>query len=62
MVEIQRPVEEYAITLAVTKFNVNVALRDDQFSLQQPSGAQVINVDEKNASVGNQPSAAVRHN
>jgi len=62
VVEIQRPVEEYAITLAVTKFNVNVALRDDQFSLQQPSGSQLINVDEKSASVGNQPSAAVRHN
>src|SRR6185312_4103428 len=62
VVEIQRPVEEYAITLAVTKFNVNVPLRDDQFSLQQPPGSQLINVDEKSASVGNQPAAAVRHN
>lgn len=62
VVEIQRPVEEYAITLAVTKFNVNVALRDDQFSLQQPPGSQLINVDERSASMGNQPAAAVRHN
>jgi hypothetical protein len=62
VVEIQRPVEEYAITMAVTKLSINVPLRDDQFSLQQPPGSQLINVDAKSTSAGNQPAAAMRHN
>ena len=49
-IEIQRPVEEYSITLTVTKASVNVPLRDDQFSLQQPPGSQLINVDQQKAS------------
>lgn len=57
VVEIQRPVEEYSITLAVTKANVNVALRDDQFSLPQPPGSMLINVDERKTSAGNQSTA-----
>lgn len=48
-IEIQRPIEEYSITLTVTKANVNVPLRDDQFSLQQPAGSQLINVDQQRA-------------
>jgi outer membrane lipoprotein-sorting protein len=61
LVEIQRPVEEYSITLTVTKATVNVPLRDDQFSLQQPPGSQLINVDQKNASAGNQGINTVDH-
>jgi hypothetical protein len=61
LVEIQRPVEEYAITLNVTKLSTNVPLRDDQFSLQQPPGSQLINVDQTNASAGNKPAAALQH-
>lgn len=60
VVEIQRPVEEYAITLTVTKANVNVALRDDQFSLPQPPGSMLINVDERKASAGSEPVTAVK--
>jgi hypothetical protein len=60
-VEIQRPVEEYSITLSVTKASVNVPLRDDQFSLQQPPGSQLINLDQKNTSAGNQGISAVDH-
>jgi outer membrane lipoprotein-sorting protein len=62
LVEIQRPVEEYAITLGVTKLSTNVPLRDDQFSLQQPPGSQLINVDQTKTTVGNEPAAALRHN
>jgi outer membrane lipoprotein-sorting protein len=61
LVEIQRPVEEYAITLNVTKLTTNVPLRDDQFSLQRPPGSQLINVDQANTSAGNEPAAALRH-
>jgi outer membrane lipoprotein-sorting protein len=60
-IEIQRPVEEYAITLTVTKATVNVALRDDQFTLQQPAGSQLINVDQPKASAGNQGVSTVEH-
>ena len=61
VVEIQRPVEEYSITLTVTKANVNVALRDDQFSLPQPPGSMLINVDERKSSAGSQSAATVTH-
>src|SRR5690242_488988 len=61
VVEIQRPVEEYAITLNVTKLTTNIPLRDDQFSLQRPPGSQLINVDQANTSAGNEPAAALRH-
>jgi outer membrane lipoprotein-sorting protein len=60
-VEIQRPVEEYAITLTVTKATVNVPLRDDQFSLQQPPGSQLINVDQQKSSAGTQGISSVNH-
>jgi outer membrane lipoprotein-sorting protein len=62
LVEIQRPVEEYAITLNVTKLSTNIALRDDQFSLQRPPGSQLINVDQTTkTSAGNEPATALRH-
>lgn len=61
VVEIQRPIEEYAITLAITRLTTNVPLRDDQFSLQQPPGSQLINVDETNVSAGNQPAVMRQH-
>jgi len=61
VVEIQRPVEEYAITLNVIKLTTNIPLRDDQFSLQRPPGSQLINVDQANTSAGNEPAAALRH-
>jgi len=58
VVEIQRPVEEYAITLEVTKLLTNVALRDDQFALPQPPGSQLINVDQKQGTTASGQSSA----
>jgi len=46
-IEISRPQEEYDITLNVLKMDVNKPLRDDQFALQQPPGAEVIRLDQK---------------
>lgn len=41
-IEIERPQEEYDITLTIVKLQLNGALTDDQFVLAQPHGADVI--------------------
>ncbi len=45
-IEISRPEEEYDITLNMLKVEMNKPLRDDQFALQQPAGAEVVNLDK----------------
>jgi outer membrane lipoprotein-sorting protein len=45
-IEIARPQEEYDITLNMLKLEINKPLRDDQFSLQQPAGAEVVNLNK----------------
>jgi hypothetical protein len=44
-IEIYRPQEEYDITLNMLKVDINQPLKDDQFVLEQPSGAVVVNLD-----------------
>src|ERR1700757_458880 len=44
-IEIYRPQEEYAITLNMLKVDINQPLKDDQFVLDQPSGAVVVNLE-----------------
>jgi hypothetical protein len=44
-IEIVRPREEYDITLNILKLDANKPLRDDQFALVQPPGAEVIHLD-----------------
>ena len=44
-IEIYRPQEEYDITLNILKLDINKPLRDDQFALQQPPGAEVVHLD-----------------
>lgn len=41
-VEIERPREAYDITLNILKLDVNHALGDDQFALEQPAGAEIV--------------------
>jgi outer membrane lipoprotein-sorting protein len=41
-IEIWRPQEEYSIVLTMVKLEINEPLRDDQFQLQQPAGAEVV--------------------
>lgn len=50
VIDIQRPVEEFSVRLAVTKLRVNETIQDDQFDLQQPAGSKLINLDNKNTS------------
>jgi hypothetical protein len=49
-IEIQRPIEEYAITLSVIKLSINEPLTDQQFVLTQPPGSKLIDVDNKSSS------------
>ena len=49
IVSIQRPIEGYAITLSIVKLDVNVPLTDEQFTLTQPPGSQLINLDTQSS-------------
>jgi outer membrane lipoprotein-sorting protein len=44
--EIERPKEEYDITLKILKLELNKQLTDDQFDLPQPPGAEVVRLGE----------------
>ena len=49
-IKIDRPRESYDITLNMVKLEINRPLTDDQFSLDQPPGADVVRLDQPNAS------------
>jgi outer membrane lipoprotein-sorting protein len=49
-IEIWRPGEEYDITLTIVKLQLNEPLPDDKFVLQQPPGAEVVRLDQPQAS------------
>lgn len=49
-IEIYRPQEEYDIKMHMLKVDINKALRDDQFVLQQPAGAEVVHLDRPQSS------------
>jgi len=49
-IDIWRPQEEYAIDLTVRKLTLNQPLADEQFALEQPTGAQVVHLDAPNSS------------
>jgi outer membrane lipoprotein-sorting protein len=45
-IEIARPQEEYDITLNIVKLDLNQPLADDKFTLEQPAGAEVVDLDK----------------
>ena len=45
-IEIERPRENYDIALSIIKLEINKALTDDQFALEQPQGAEVVHLDQ----------------
>jgi outer membrane lipoprotein-sorting protein len=49
-IEIWRQQEEYDITLTILKLQLNENLPDDKFALEQPPGAQVVHLDQAQAS------------
>ena len=50
-IEISRPEEEYDITLNMLKVDINTPLKDDQFTLEQPAGAEVVHLDRPQSSL-----------
>jgi outer membrane lipoprotein-sorting protein len=48
-IEIERPQEDYDITLNIVKLELNKPLKDDQFALEQPPGAEVVHLGQSNS-------------
>jgi outer membrane lipoprotein-sorting protein len=48
-IQIDRPREEYSITLTIVKLQINEPLTDDKFALEQPPGAEVVHLDQPQA-------------
>jgi len=57
IIKVERPIEEYTITLGVVKLKLNAPLRDDQFELVQPEGAQLIDLEKGPATAAASPKA-----
>jgi outer membrane lipoprotein-sorting protein len=53
-IEIKRPQEEYDITLTIIKLDLNQPLADEKFALEQPPGADVVNLNQPRAQVNTQ--------
>jgi outer membrane lipoprotein-sorting protein len=47
-IDIWRPTEEYSIGISVVKLTMNAPLKDDQFTLAQPAGSQLVRLDNNN--------------
>ena len=60
-IEIYRPQEEYDIKLNVLKLEMNKPLKDDQFALEQPPGADVVRLDGPQSSSTARPDAGRRN-
>jgi hypothetical protein len=54
-IEIFRPQEEYDITLNMLKLEMNKSLKDEQFTLEQPPGAEVVHLDKPQSSATTPP-------
>jgi hypothetical protein len=48
-IEIERPQEDYDITLSIVKLELNKPLKDEQFALDQPPGAEVVHLGQSNS-------------
>jgi outer membrane lipoprotein-sorting protein len=46
-IEIERPREDYDITLNILKLDVNIPLSNDQFTLEQPAGAEIVHLSSR---------------
>jgi outer membrane lipoprotein-sorting protein len=54
-IEIERPRENYDITLSMVKLDINKTLTDDQFALDQPDGAEVVHLPQPDPAVAKAP-------
>lgn len=46
-IEIERPRENYDLTLSILKLDLNIPLNDEQFTLEQPAGAEIVHLSSK---------------
>lgn len=46
VIQIRRPAEEYSITLNIVKLQLNQPLKDEQFTLEQPAGSELVDLDK----------------
>jgi outer membrane lipoprotein-sorting protein len=60
-IQLFRPREEYEVTLNILKLEINKPLRDDQFALEQPRGADVVHLDHPPSSAAARPSSDTRN-
>ncbi len=54
-IEIERPREDYDITLNIVKIDINKVLTNEQFVLEQPPGAEVVHVDHSDTNAAKTP-------
>jgi outer membrane lipoprotein-sorting protein len=54
-IQIERPRENYDITLNMVKLEINKTLTDDQFALEQPSGADFVRLGQTNSGEAKAP-------
>jgi outer membrane lipoprotein-sorting protein len=47
IIQVDRPQEEYSIQLGMVKLKLNEPIKDAQFELAQPQGAQVVQLDDQ---------------
>jgi outer membrane lipoprotein-sorting protein len=59
VIQINRPQEEYSIRLTVVKLVINESMRDDQFTLPQPPGSQLIDLDQPDQSAASNPASGL---
>ena len=57
-IEIERPRENYDITLNVLKLELNKQLGDDQFTLEQPPGAEIVHLSKAHPGDGQDSAGA----
>ena len=56
-IQIERPRENYDITLNMVKLEINKTLTDEQFALDQPPGAVVVHVGQPDSGSANEPNS-----
>jgi outer membrane lipoprotein-sorting protein len=51
VIQVNRPLEEYSITMTVVKLKLNAPISDEQFALAQPQGATIVRLDQPRSTV-----------
>jgi Domain of unknown function (DUF4292) len=60
-IEISRPQEEYDFKMNLLKVEINKPLKDEQFTLEQPPGAEVVHLDRPQSSAAQAPAVDAKN-